>query len=51
MKNLVQDVTAAATTVSSPVWAYYLAQINLVLTFISLALGIAFLLYRWRKGK
>lgn len=50
MKDQLQDAAAAATTISSPAWVYYLSQVNVVLTFVSLALGIAFVIWRWRRG-
>jgi hypothetical protein len=41
------DHAAVVGTVTAPAWAIALSQINTVLTFVSLVLGIAFLLWRW----
>lgn len=44
-KNL--DIAAVTTAVTSPAWVQALSQINTVLSFVSLILGIAFLAWRW----
>lgn len=49
--NRAVDVAAVATTVSAPAWVPALEQVNVVLTTLSLVLGILFLIWRWRKGK
>lgn len=43
------DKAAITVTVTSPGWAAFLGNINAALTTISLVLGIAFLLWRWRR--
>lgn len=44
------DYATAINAATAPAWAAVLSQVNLVLTFVSLALGIAFLLWRWRRS-
>lgn len=48
-KMSVKGVDVAAVTVAgtAPGWYQVLGQVNTVLSFISLILGILFLIYRW----
>lgn len=50
MPQKIIDNTAIATAASAPAWAGALAQLNTVLTTVSLVLGIAFLVWRWRRS-
>ena len=45
----VTDKAAITVGVTAPGWAAFLANVNAALTTISLVLGIAFLLWRWRR--
>lgn len=42
--------TAVAVALGAPVWAPVLAYVNVVLTTVSLLLGIAFIIWRWRRA-
>jgi hypothetical protein len=48
--NKVADYTATGVAASAPVWGTALDYVNQWLTAISLVLGIAFLLWRWRRS-
>jgi len=50
MRENLTDGVAATATITSPAWVPILNQINCLLTFASLTLGIAFLLWRWWKA-
>lgn len=48
--NRTIDISAVTAGVTSPAWAGYLSQINAVLTFVSLVIGLVFMLWRWRRA-
>ena len=48
MKDNLADASAAVTATGGPV-ILWLAEVNVVLTFVSLVLGILFLLWRWHR--
>lgn len=51
MADKLLDNTAAVQALTSPAWTAALAQINIALSFVSLVLGMAFLLWRWYHAK
>lgn len=50
MNDKLLDTAAVATVTTAPGWATYLAQINILLTTLSLIAGLAFLFWRWRRA-
>lgn len=44
------DLPVVTPAITAPMWAPVLQQVNAILTMASLVLGIAFLIWKWRRA-